>query len=92
MGSELSLFEKDPTTNRLASMHHPFTAPLPEEKALLDSDPLQVRANSYDLVLNGMELGSGSIRIHERSLQENLCHAGLNPDVVQENSAFIGSF
>ena len=84
------LFEEDPTTNRLASMHHPFTAPLPEEKALLDSDPLQVRANSYDLVLNGMELGSGSIRIHERSLQEKIfATLGLTPDVVQEKFGFL---
>ncbi|HHW12371.1 MAG TPA: aspartate--tRNA ligase [Firmicutes bacterium] len=84
------LFEKDAATGRLVAMHHPFTSPLPEEKALLEVEPLKVRANAYDLVLNGMELGSGSIRIHERSLQEKIfATLGLSPDVVQEKFGFL---
>ena len=83
------LFETDPASNRLASKHHPFTAPLPEDRALLDSEPLQVRSNAYDLVMNGMELGSGSIRIHERDLQEKIFAVlGLAPEVAREKFGF----
>ena len=56
----------------IAAMHHPFTRPLDEDKHLLDSDPLSARANAYDLVLNGYEVGGGSVRIHERDLQAKI--------------------
>lgn len=66
--TEFPLFEET-DAGRLVSMHHPFTTPKPEDVPLLDSDPGQVRAVAYDIVLNGVELGSGSIRIHDSKLQ-----------------------
>ncbi|MDH3744509.1 MAG: aspartate--tRNA ligase [Acidobacteriota bacterium] len=66
------LFEWDGDAERWSSCHHPFTAPLPEDVPLLASDPGAVRAQAYDIVLNGAELGGGSIRIHERPLQERI--------------------
>jgi aspartyl-tRNA synthetase len=53
-------------------MHHPFTSPKPEDMALIDSEPGKVRANAYDLAMNGVELGGGSIRIHDRQLQSRM--------------------
>jgi len=69
--TEFPLFEET-DAGRLAPMHHPFTSPLPEDFDKLDSDPADVRAVAYDIVLNGVELGSGSIRIHDPSLQEKM--------------------
>ncbi len=66
---EFPLLEYSPEERRMVSLHHPFTAPHPDDLAQLDGDPLRVRALSYDLVLNGQELGGGSIRIHNRELQ-----------------------
>jgi aspartyl-tRNA synthetase len=63
------LFEKDAATGRLQSVNHPFTAPLDEDVALLDREPAKVRAQAYDIVLNGTEVGGGSIRIHDSALQ-----------------------
>jgi aspartyl-tRNA synthetase len=68
------LFERDPDTGALAPTHHPFTAPAPGQEALLDTDPLAMRAQHYDLVLNGFELGSGSIRIHDADFQRRIFH------------------
>lgn len=70
--TEFPLFQWDSETQNFACEHHPFTSPHLEDCALLDSDPLKVRSSSYDLVLNGYELGSGSQRIHDGNLQEKI--------------------
>lgn len=67
---DFPLLEKDDETGRWHAMHHPFTAPKPEDAHKLESDPGSVKANAYDLVINGTEIGGGSIRIHDRSMQE----------------------
>tara|TARA_Y100000385_G_scaffold284967_1_gene343974 strand:+ start:851 stop:2599 length:1749 start_codon:yes stop_codon:yes gene_type:complete len=69
---DFPLLEWDEDNNRWHAMHHPFTSPKKEDEALLESDPGKVRANAYDLAVNGVELGGGSIRIHDRSLQEKM--------------------
>lgn len=69
---EFPLFEYDEEANRYVAKHHPFTSPMDEDVELLDSDPLKVRAKAYDLVLNGCELGGGSIRIHDQDLQKKM--------------------
>lgn len=66
---DFPMFEWDETVERFFAMHHPFTSPKPEDIALLDVDPGKVRANAYDMVINGVELGGGSIRIFDRKLQ-----------------------
>ncbi|HMC34205.1 MAG TPA: amino acid--tRNA ligase-related protein, partial [Myxococcales bacterium] len=70
--TDFPLFERDAATGRLSSAHHPFTAPLEEDLPLLDRDPAAVRAQAYDIVLNGVELASGSIRIHDSELQRRI--------------------
>ncbi len=69
---DFPLLEWDEETNRFHAMHHPFTSPKPEDIHLLDKEPGSVRANAYDLVLNGNEIGGGSIRIHDKSLQARM--------------------
>jgi len=69
--TEFPLFERD-ADGRLTSMHHPFTAPHPDDLDRLDREPLSVRARAYDIVLNGVELGGGSIRIHQPELQREM--------------------
>ena len=66
------LLEFDMNEKRWASLHHPFTSPVPEDLPLLDTDPGKARARAYDLVLNGTELGGGSIRIHDSALQARI--------------------
>ena len=69
---DFPLLEWDPEAKRYASMHHPFTSPHDEDMALVDSEPGKVRAKAYDLVLNGSEIGGGSIRIHDSALQSRI--------------------
>lgn len=69
---DFPLLEWDEETARYYAMHHPFTSPKPEDIVLLDTDPGKVRANAYDIVINGVEVGGGSIRIHNRDLQKRM--------------------
>jgi aspartyl-tRNA synthetase len=73
------MFEYDETEKRLQALHHPFTSPLEEDLDRLTKEPLAVKSRAYDLVLNGFEIGGGSIRIHQRSIQEKVFEA-LNMD------------
>ncbi len=74
----------------LAAVHHPFTAPMDEDLPLLDGQPLRARAKAYDLVLNGVELGGGSIRIHRQELQERLfALLGISPEAARERFGFL---
>jgi aspartyl-tRNA synthetase len=84
------LLEYDNKEERFVAVHHPFTSPLAEEVDLLDDEPEKVRAASYDLVLNGIELGGGSIRIHQRSVQEKVFGAlGFSPEQSKEKFGFL---
>ncbi|GAB6155323.1 aspartate--tRNA ligase [Desulfosporosinus burensis] len=73
--TEFPLLEYDEEQKRYIAIHHPFTAPMDEDLPLLETEPLKVRAKAYDMVLNGVELGGGSIRIHRRKVQEQLFSA-----------------
>jgi len=84
---DFPMFDLDEETNMIQPMHHPFTMPKEEDMALLESDPLQVRGNLYDLVLNGMELGSGSVRIHRSDIQE-LVLKTINMPIEQVRERF----
>ena len=87
---DFPLYEKDPTTKQITSVHHPFTAPLDEDIPLLDSDPLKVRAKAYDLVLNGSELGGGSIRIHDQLVQRKIFELlRLTPAEIETKFGFF---
>jgi aspartyl-tRNA synthetase len=87
---DFPLLEWDEETARYHAMHHPFTSPKPEDMALLDTDPGKVRANAYDLVLNGNEIGGGSIRIHDKATQAlMLGHLGFTPEEAKEQFGFL---
>ena len=87
---DFPLFEWDEETQRFYAMHHPFTSPKPEDIPLLDSDPGAVRANAYDMVTNGVEVGGGSIRIHDSKLQARMFDLlGFTPEKAQEQFGFL---
>lgn len=88
--TDFPLLEYDETEQRYVAMHHPFTAPLDEDLALLETEPRRVRAKAYDLVLNGSEIGGGSIRIHRREVQSGLFKLlGIDPASAQEKFGFL---
>ncbi|MEJ6980927.1 aspartate--tRNA ligase [Pedobacter sp. P351] len=87
---DFPLLEWDEEHARYHAMHHPFTSPKPEDIALLDTKPGEVRANAYDLVINGTEIGGGSIRIHDRGLQSLMFkHLGFSPEEAQKQFGFL---
>lgn len=87
---DFPLLEWDEETQRFYAMHHPFTSPKPEDIPLLESDPGKVRANAYDMVFNGVEIGGGSIRIHEKTLQQKMFSLlGFTPEEAQEQFGFL---
>jgi len=87
---DFPLLEWDEETKRFYAKHHPFTSPRPEDIALLDSDPARVRANAYDLVINGVEIGGGSIRIHDRPLQQKMFKTlGFSEEQAEEQFGFL---
>ncbi len=73
--TDFPMFEKDDESGKLAAMHHPFTAPNPEDLPMLETDPLAVRTRAYDIVVNGQEVGGGSIRIHDQETQSRIFRA-----------------
>jgi len=84
------LFHRDPETGKLESAHHPFTSPVDEDIELLDTNPAAVRAKAYDLVINGYELGGGSIRIHRRDVQEKVFRVlGLSDEQARDKFGFL---
>jgi len=91
---DFPLLEWDEETNRFYAMHHPFTSPKPEHIELLSSDPKSVNANAYDLVINGVELGGGSIRIHDRDLQAKMFQIlGFSDEEAEDQFGFLmGAF
>lgn len=87
---DFPLFEVDDESGELHPMHHPFTSPKEEDIAMLDSEPEKVKANAYDIVLNGVELGGGSIRIHDRQLQEKMFKIlGISEADIDEKFGFL---
>lgn len=87
---DFPVFEWDEETQRYYAMHHPFTAPKPEDREKIESDPAGIRADAYDLVINGVEIGGGSIRIYDRQLQERMFRAlGLSQEEAQEQFGFL---
>lgn len=88
--TEFPLLRWNPETSRWDAEHHPFTAPHPDDAGLLTREPGKVRARAYDLVLNGIELGSGSIRIHHAQVQRDVFQVlGLREQTVQERFGFL---
>ena len=89
---DFPLLEWDEETQRYYAMHHPFTAPKPEDESLLDDESKwgDIRANAYDIVMNGVEVGGGSIRIHDRTLQNKMFHTlGFTDEKAYEQFGFL---
>ncbi len=88
--TDFPLLEWSADDGRFFAMHHPFTSPLPEDMALLESEPAAVRARAYDVVLNGVELGGGSIRIHDGDLQRQMFAAlGIGEEEAESRFGFL---
>jgi aspartyl-tRNA synthetase len=88
--TDFPLLEKDEELNRFFAKHHPFTSPKPEDIPLLDTNPGVVRANAYDMVINGVEIGGGSIRIHDSGLQKKMFSVlGFTEERAQEQFGFL---
>ena len=87
---DFPMYEWSDEEQRLMAMHHPFTSPKPEDIPLLDTDPSSVRANAYDMVINGVEVGGGSIRIHDARLQQKIFEIlGFTPEQAQQKFGFL---
>ena len=87
---DFPLLELDEETGHYHAMHHPFTSPKPGQLALLDTNPGAVKANAYDLVLNGNEIGGGSIRIHDKEMQSTMFkHLGFTPEEAKAQFGFL---
>jgi aspartyl-tRNA synthetase len=87
---DFPLYEYSEEEGRFYAMHHPFTAPRLQDIELLDSDPSSVKAQAYDIVLNGVELGGGSIRIHDKNLQKKMFQVlGLSDDEANSKFGFL---
>ena len=87
---DFPLLEWDDDGQRYHAMHHPFTSPIPEEIELLETEPGKVRANAYDMVINGVELGGGSIRIHDKEIQQKMFQAlGFSPEEARAQFGFL---
>jgi aspartyl-tRNA synthetase len=87
---DFPLLEWDDETQRYYAKHHPFTSPKPEQIPLLDTDPGAVNANAYDLVINGSEIGGGSIRIYSKELQQKMFSVlGFTPEEAQHQFGFL---
>ncbi|MCL2130958.1 MAG: aspartate--tRNA ligase [Lentimicrobiaceae bacterium] len=88
--TDFPLLEWDDETQRFYAKHHPFTAPKPEDEDLLKTNPAAVRANAYDLVINGVEIGGGSVRIFQRNLQKQLFNVlGFSDEEAQKQFGFL---
>ncbi|MEE1223600.1 MAG: amino acid--tRNA ligase-related protein, partial [Bacteroidaceae bacterium] len=87
---DFPMYEWSDEEQRLMAMHHPFTSPKPEDIPLLDTAPEKVRANAYDMVINGVEVGGGSIRIHDAQLQQKIFEIlGFTPEQAQQKFGFL---
>jgi aspartyl-tRNA synthetase len=87
---DFPLLEWDEESSRFYAMHHPFTSPVPEDLPLMESDPGRVRANAYDLVINGVEIGGGSVRIHDAEIQKLMFRVlGFTPEEAEEQFGFL---
>ena len=87
---DFPLVEWDEAGKRFFAMHHPFTSPVPEDLSLMETDPGKVRADAYDLVINGVEIGGGSIRIHDATVQKLMFKVlGFTPEEAEEQFGFL---
>jgi len=88
--TDFPLLEYDETEKRYVALHHPFTSPNPEDIGLLDTDPTKVRSRAYDIVLNGVEIGGGSIRVHRKDIQQKIFSAiGLGEEEARVKFGFL---